>query len=102
MCRDGCTGSTQPQAKLSGSVRRSMGRSTSTRCWRMDANSLLGMKGTETQVYLIDGEKATKLPGIAGSYAGLDPAHTADALLVRHSTVNDPHAGLSCRRSAAS
>jgi dipeptidyl aminopeptidase/acylaminoacyl peptidase len=50
----------------------------------------LGLKGTETQVYLIEGEKATKLPGIAGSYAGLDPAHTADAFLVRHSTVNDP------------
>ena len=31
----------------------------------------LGLKGTETQVYLIEGEKATKLPGIAGSYAGL-------------------------------
>ena len=50
----------------------------------------LGLKGTETHVYLIDGEKATKLPSIAGSYAGLDPAHTADALLVRCSTVNDP------------
>jgi dipeptidyl aminopeptidase/acylaminoacyl peptidase len=50
----------------------------------------LGLKGTETQVYLIEGEKATKLPGIAGSYAGLEPAHAADALLLRHSTVSDP------------
>jgi dipeptidyl aminopeptidase/acylaminoacyl peptidase len=50
----------------------------------------LGLKGTETQIYLIEGEKATKLPGITGSYAGLDPAHTADAFLVRHSTVTDP------------
>ena len=50
----------------------------------------LGLKGTETQVYLIEGEKATKLPGIAGSYAGLEPAHASNAILVRHSTINDP------------
>ena len=50
----------------------------------------LGLKGTETQVYLINGEKATRLPGLAGSYAGLDPAHSSSAILVRHSTINDP------------
>jgi dipeptidyl aminopeptidase/acylaminoacyl peptidase len=50
----------------------------------------LGLKGTETQVYLIEGEKATKLPGIPGSYAGLDPSHTSNAVLVRLSTINDP------------
>ena len=50
----------------------------------------LGLKGTETQVYLIDGDKATKLPGIAGSYAELEPAQTSKALLVRLSTINDP------------
>jgi dipeptidyl aminopeptidase/acylaminoacyl peptidase len=50
----------------------------------------LGLKGAEAQIYLIDGEKATKLPGIAGTYAGLEPAHTANALLVRFSTVKDP------------
>ena len=53
----------------------------------------LGLKGTEAQIYLIDGEKATKLPGMAGTYADLEPAHTANALLVRFSTVNDPQQG---------
>src|SRR6201998_1373028 len=50
----------------------------------------LGLKGTETRVYLIEGDKATKLPGIAGSYAGLESAHASNALLVRLSTINDP------------
>jgi dipeptidyl aminopeptidase/acylaminoacyl peptidase len=50
----------------------------------------LGLKSTEAQLYLIEGDQATKLPGIAGSYAGIDAAHTATALLVRHSTINDP------------
>lgn len=50
----------------------------------------LGMKGTETQLYVVDGEKATKLPGLAGSYAGLDAARGSSAILIRHSTVNDP------------
>ena len=34
----------------------------------------LGLKGTETQLYLVEGEKATKLPGLAGTYAGLESA----------------------------
>jgi len=50
----------------------------------------LGLKGTETQVYLIEGDKATKLPGIAGSYAELEASHASNALLVRLSTINDP------------
>jgi dipeptidyl aminopeptidase/acylaminoacyl peptidase len=50
----------------------------------------LGLKGTDTQVYLIEGEKATKLPGMAGSYAGLEAAHASNAILVRLSTINDP------------
>ena len=50
----------------------------------------LGLKGTEMQIYLIDGDKATKLPGIPGSYAGLDPARVSNALLVRFSTINEP------------
>ncbi len=50
----------------------------------------LGLKGTETQVYLIEGDKATKLPGMAGSYAGLESAHTSNTLLMRFSTINDP------------
>lgn len=50
----------------------------------------LGLKGTETQVYLIEGDKATKLPGLHGSYAELEPARASNALLVRLSTINDP------------
>ena len=50
----------------------------------------LGLRGTATQVYLIEGEKATKLPGIAGSYASLESAHASNAFLVRHSTINEP------------
>jgi dipeptidyl aminopeptidase/acylaminoacyl peptidase len=50
----------------------------------------LGVKGTEEQLYLVEGEKATKLPGVAGSYAGLESARNASAILVRHSTINQP------------
>jgi len=50
----------------------------------------LGLKGTETQVYLVDGAKATKLPGRAGSYAGLETAKNSTALLLRHSEINEP------------
>jgi dipeptidyl aminopeptidase/acylaminoacyl peptidase len=50
----------------------------------------LGQKGTEVQIYLIEGEKATKLPGLAGTYAGLESARTANSILVRHSTLNTP------------
>ena len=50
----------------------------------------LGLKGTETQLYAIDGTKATKLPGLAGSYGGLEAARNAGVALVRHSTINDP------------
>jgi dipeptidyl aminopeptidase/acylaminoacyl peptidase len=50
----------------------------------------LGLKGTEMQAYLVEGDKATKLPGLAGSYAALDAAHAANALLLRHSTINEP------------
>ena len=50
----------------------------------------LGLKGTEAQVYLIEGEKATRLSGLPGSYVGLESAHTSNAILVRHSTINDP------------
>ena len=50
----------------------------------------LGLKGTEQQIYLVEGEKATKLPGVAGSYTGLDSAHGSSALLFRHSAINKP------------
>jgi dipeptidyl aminopeptidase/acylaminoacyl peptidase len=50
----------------------------------------LGQKGTEIQLYLIEGEKAAKLPGLAGAYTGLESALAANAVLVRHSTLNKP------------
>ena len=49
-----------------------------------------GLKGTETQLYLVEGEKATKLPGIAGSYAGLESARDAASVVIRHSAINQP------------
>jgi dipeptidyl aminopeptidase/acylaminoacyl peptidase len=49
-----------------------------------------GLKGTETQLYLVDDEKTTKLPGLAGSYAGLESARNANALIIRHSAINQP------------
>ncbi len=50
----------------------------------------LGLKGTETQIYLVDGDNAAKLPGLAGTYAGLESADKSNSLLVRHSSVNKP------------
>ncbi|HEY3705494.1 MAG TPA: prolyl oligopeptidase family serine peptidase [Terracidiphilus sp.] len=50
----------------------------------------LGMKGTETQLYVIDGDKATKLPGRPGTYGGLTTALHSSALALRHSTIGEP------------
>ena len=50
----------------------------------------LGLKGTEQQIYLVEGERATKLPGLAGAYAGLDAAHGSSAVIFRHSAINQP------------
>ncbi len=50
----------------------------------------LGLKGTETQVYLVEGDKATKLPGLAGTYEELSSAHGSSAILVRYSAINRP------------
>jgi len=50
----------------------------------------LGLKGSETQLYLIDGDKATKLPGLAGSYGGMNAARNANALLLSYSTITQP------------
>jgi len=50
----------------------------------------LGLTGIETQIYLIDGAKATKLPGLPGSYAGLETARNSSALLLRHSEIDVP------------
>ncbi|HEY1808266.1 MAG TPA: prolyl oligopeptidase family serine peptidase, partial [Acidobacteriaceae bacterium] len=50
----------------------------------------LGQKGTETQLYHVDGAQATKLPGKPGTYADLDAAQGTGAIVVRYSTINDP------------
>jgi len=50
----------------------------------------LGLTGIETQVYLVEGTKATKLPGLPGSYAGLEAAGKSGVVLVRHSQFNVP------------
>jgi len=50
----------------------------------------LGLKGTQDQVYLVEADKATKLPGRPGSYAGIDSALHANAVLLRHSAINVP------------
>ena len=49
-----------------------------------------GTKGTSTQVYRIKGEHAEKLPGIAGTYGGLNAASHGDALLLTHSAIREP------------
>lgn len=50
----------------------------------------LGLKGTEEQVYQVDGDEAEKLPGRPGSYGGLTTALHSNAILLQHSTINDP------------
>jgi dipeptidyl aminopeptidase/acylaminoacyl peptidase len=50
----------------------------------------LGLKGTETQLYLVEGEKAIKLPGLDGTYDGLESARSSSAILIRHSTITEP------------
>jgi dipeptidyl aminopeptidase/acylaminoacyl peptidase len=57
----------------------------------------LGLKGTEQQLYAVEGAKATKLPGMAGTYAGLSAAPASASgvqgfrgLLVRFSSINYP------------
>ena len=50
----------------------------------------LGLKGTEQQIYRIEGQKAAKLPGMSGSYAGFSAPKSGSALLVRFSSINHP------------
>jgi dipeptidyl aminopeptidase/acylaminoacyl peptidase len=50
----------------------------------------LGLKGTQTQLYKIDGEKAEKLPGMAGTYSSVEAGRRASAILVRYSKINQP------------
>ena len=49
-----------------------------------------GLKGTEQQLYAIDGDRAVRLPGLPGTYAGVDAGLHAHGLLVKHSTLTDP------------
>jgi dipeptidyl aminopeptidase/acylaminoacyl peptidase len=50
----------------------------------------LGLKGIEQQLYLIQGQKATKLPGQTGAYAAISVPKTGSSLLVRFSSINHP------------
>lgn len=50
----------------------------------------LGLKGTEQQLYLIQGQKATKLPGQPGTYTGFSTPKSGGGLLVRFSSINHP------------
>jgi dipeptidyl aminopeptidase/acylaminoacyl peptidase len=50
----------------------------------------LGEKGTEQQVYRIDGAHAVKLPGLTGTYGQISAAAKANVVLVTHSTINEP------------
>jgi dipeptidyl aminopeptidase/acylaminoacyl peptidase len=58
----------------------------------MDDGRLIaaGLKGTQTQLYKIDGEHATPLPGLPGTYAGVDAGVHSSRLLVRYSTLAQP------------
>jgi dipeptidyl aminopeptidase/acylaminoacyl peptidase len=50
----------------------------------------LGLTGIETQLYLVDGDSATKLSRLPGTYAHLDAARASNAILLTHSTIDDP------------
>ena len=50
----------------------------------------IGLKGTEEQLYKIEGPKATKLLGQAGSYAAISAPKAGGGLLVRLSSINHP------------
>lgn len=50
----------------------------------------IGLKGTEQQLYRIDGSKAAPLPGSPGAYTGFSAPKSGSALLLRHSSINHP------------
>ncbi|MGA8531513.1 MAG: prolyl oligopeptidase family serine peptidase [Acidobacteriaceae bacterium] len=50
----------------------------------------LGQKGTETQLYRVDEARATRLPGLPGTYSDLQSAKGSGAMVVRYSTINQP------------
>jgi dipeptidyl aminopeptidase/acylaminoacyl peptidase len=49
-----------------------------------------GLKGTEQQLYAVGAEHTVLLPGIPGTYSGVDSGLHARGLLVKHSTLTDP------------
>ncbi|MGC9292398.1 MAG: S9 family peptidase [Acidobacteriaceae bacterium] len=50
----------------------------------------LGLKGTETQAYKIQGASAEKIAGVPGSYANVVTATHSPKLLLLHSAVDEP------------
>jgi len=50
----------------------------------------LGLRGVETQPYLIESDRATRLPGIAGTYTGIASGRSSHAILFRHSAITEP------------
>jgi dipeptidyl aminopeptidase/acylaminoacyl peptidase len=49
-----------------------------------------GLKGTQTQLYRIDGDHAVPLRGLPGTYAGVDSGLHSSRLLVKYSTLTQP------------
>ena len=49
-----------------------------------------GLKGTEQQLYAVGAEHTVLLPGLPGTYSGVDSGLHARGLLVKHSTLTDP------------
>ena len=88
-------------ARWSGSARPSTARSISSRCCPTDAKLRSVSKGTETQVYLIEGDKATKLAGNRGQLCRLGVGASSNALLRSPFHDQRSDAGISRHRSAA-
>ncbi|MDX6457501.1 MAG: hypothetical protein QOE55_1198 [Acidobacteriaceae bacterium] len=49
-----------------------------------------GLKGTQRQLYAVDGSKAVPLPGLPGAYAGVNAGLHTSGFLVKHSTLTTP------------
>jgi len=50
----------------------------------------LGQLGTEQQIYQVEGESANLMKGLPGTYEHIEAAHSGTALLLLHSTINQP------------
>lgn len=51
---------------------------------------VVGLTGTQQQLYKVNGNKTEALKGVAGTYTGIDAATHAHAWLALHSTITDP------------